>query len=706
MPRVEVTDPDVLKAFGPAPSGGTGPSGRQEVTDPDVLKAFGATPTVVQEAPAAIAASAPPTRVALGEQAPGDASAAVGAGILEGVPIAGPAAKGGLDRVAAFIRAVQNGTSYTDELKNVQDFSKATEDAHPWAATGGRIGGSVAAGLAAAPVVGPALAALPRVGAVAGATAGGAAIGSVDGAIRAEPGNRAEGAVIGGALGGAGGAVGASVADLAGAGIRGAVNAVTRAGALRGVGLSTPAANVLTRTLEADGSFGGQGARNLAAAGPEAMLADAGGNAAGVLDTAMQRGGPGANFARQAIEDRAARAGQTVNAALDQGLGPAQGVQTTTTNLRTGTAAARRNAYDTAYDTPIDYSAQTGRDVEEAVQRVPPDVINTANRLMSIEGHQSRQIRINMNDDGTYTYERQPDVRQIDYITRALNQHASSGEGQGALGGQTDIGRAYGNLARDIRQPLRANVPEYGTALDTAAHPIEARNALNFGATLLRPNVARDVVAETMKGMSQAEQTHVRLGLRAQIDETVANVKRTITDPNVDARQAMQSIKDLSSDAARDKLRLVLGQQQADALLGQVDQAAQAFQLRAATTRNSATFARQATNQAVRDATEPGVFGQALRGKPIKVGQAVAQAATGTRPADDLARQDGIYNEISRALTERRGADAMNLLARLAQANRQTQRADTLARLYAPYAGGAVGGASYQGTKRLLEQPR
>ncbi len=50
---------------------------------------------------------------------------------------------------------------------------------------------------------------------------------------------------------------------------------------------------------------------------------------------------------------------------------------------------------------------------------------------MQLEGNQSQQILARVGDDGAVTFERLPDVRQIDYITRALRQAAESGEGQG-----------------------------------------------------------------------------------------------------------------------------------------------------------------------------------------------------------------------------------------------------------------------------------
>jgi hypothetical protein len=129
-------------------------------------------------------------------------------------------------------------------------------------------------------------------------------------------------------------------------------------------------------------------------------------------------------------------------------------------NIRTGTAAARRNSYDSAYAQPIDYSVPEGQALEEMLPQIPPDVLRTANRIMQVRREpQSAQIILRQNPDGSVTVGRLPDVRQWDYISRAMNELAAGQEGTGALGGQTAIGSGFQNWARDIRGTLRGLVP-------------------------------------------------------------------------------------------------------------------------------------------------------------------------------------------------------------------------------------------------------
>ena len=100
---------------------------------------------------------------------------------------------------------------------------------------------------------------------------------------------------------------------------------------------------------------------------------------------------------------------------------------------------------------------------------------------MRTEGAKSKQIKATILKDGTVKFDVLPDVRQVDYITRGLNQVADIQAGKGALGGTTQLGRSYGNLSRELRGLTKELVPEYATALKLAADPIQARKALQTG---------------------------------------------------------------------------------------------------------------------------------------------------------------------------------------------------------------------------------
>lgn len=499
----------------------------------------------------------------------------------------------------------------------------------------------------------------------------GAGLGGIYGAAEGEglSGRLAEGA-RGAGFGAAAGGAFPILSQGVASGWRAFKNARAANEVAKQTGVSPEVMRMMGNVLEADGTIGATGAANMARAGSEAMLADAGPNARAVLDTAIQRGGPGGVVARDAIAGRAGRGAHDLTTALDDALGVPEGVTASRTAIRQGSAGARGTAYDAAYGSPIDYASPAGQTLEGLIRsRVPPSAISDANKLMRLEGHASKQILANVADDGSVTFQTMPDVRQIDYITRALNLAAESGEGAGAMGGQTTIGKAYQNLSRDIRDTLRGHVPAYDNALKVAADPIQRSKAVEFGSKLLSPSMTRDAAAETVRGMTDAERRAVAQGARSNIDDAMARVSRTVMDGDTEAREAIKALKELSSRANREKLALVIGQDKADNLFREVDRVATSFDLRASVAQNSKTYARGATDDRIKQMTQPGVVGKAAQGQPINAAKRIVQLLTGHTPEKIVAREDAIYSDLAKLLTKP-AQDAVPLFQGIGKLNR------------------------------------
>lgn len=593
-------------------------------------------------------------------------------GTLDGLPVIGPAVLGGTERAAAGIASVIDGESYLDNLKQGQNAVQNAQDANPLATIAGNVAGGVlgtAPLVAAAPAAfGISAASVPARAITAGLSGG--ALGAADGAVR----GGTEGAMWGAGLGAGLGAAGPIVGNAAGAAYRNVASRLSQGEAARIAGTSRPAVDVVARGLAADNA---QGAVNqsIRTAGPEAMLADAGPSTLSMLDTAIQRAGPGAGEAAQRIGARSTRASQSINNALDTALGPDQGTLAPLADLRRQTSPITHEAYhgpNGAYAQPIDYADPRGQALEAMVRnRVPGGAIQKANELMRINGEESRQIMARVADDGTVTFETLPDVRQIDYMTRALRQTGQRGDGKGAMGGNTAEGRAYMNLATQMRNVLGGLVPEYRAALNTAADPIGRREAREFGRSLLRSNVPRDEADEFIAGLSQVELQDLRGGVRADVGEALANVKRSITDPNVDARQGITALKQFSSDAARHKINAILPPGEAATFLREIDQAARSFEIRAGVATNSRTYGRQAAERAVEQANAPSIAMTAASGRPVMTMQSIMESLSGTGKADTLARQDAAWGEIANLLTQpagRAGGTFMQALQNAARA--------------------------------------
>lgn len=585
------------------------------------------------------------------------------------------ASLGWADEVGAAIGApVRRMTGQADSFR--EGFQQAREEGmndvlrfreqHPRLAFGAELAGGLAAGGVGFVRSGASMAArnLPTL-MRQGASTGGV-LGAIGGAGYAED-DRLAGAAFGGAAG-------LVLGGLAPAAIRGgeqAANAardwLSRRSTAETAGVRPATLNVMRDIMRADDSLGPIGQANISRAGPDAMLADAGPSARSLLDTAIQRSGPAGAVASRAIEGRAARANQTLGDALDTSLGR-RGESPSREIVPYGAPRPNptRDAYNAAYASPIDYSGARGMQIERTLGRVPGDIVRRANRLMQVEGEDSAQILARFADDGSATFERLPDVRQIDYITRALQDVSRRGDGQGALGGNTAEGRAYGMLARDLRRLLREEVPAYGDALERASSDIGKFQAERFGRTMLRPSVSRADVADELSDMSQIERRYAALGVREQFDDTLANVRRAVTDANMDAREAMTGLRELSSRASREKIGMLLGEDQAQALFRQLDQVSAALELRASTAANSRTFARTAMDEAVRGQTDDGVMNAIRRGEPMNVPRRLWQNLTGATEHDLRRQQDRTYEEIVRLLTEPQGPRAAATMREIA----------------------------------------
>lgn len=549
-----------------------------------------------------------------------------------------------------------NGKPYSEILPLVREQQGIDIEEHPVANLAGMGVGIIPSVMA----LGPAAASRPTLaGQVGVGAATGGGLGAAQGFGTGEGGfvPRAQNAAVQGGIGAAVGGAVPLVANAAGATYRGVRDWMAQNAAARQAGANPAAVQRITELLAADDTLGTTGRANIARAGPDAMLADAGPNAQQALDAAVQFGGRGTIGTRQAIDARAGRAADDMTAALDLHLGgPPVGVETARAGIRTAARPALNEAYDAAYSLPINYADDVGQRLEGMVKnRVPQGAIQAANNLMRTEGAQSQQILAHVDDAGNVVFERMPDVRQIDYITRGLRQMAESGEGAGALGGQTQLGAAYQNLARDLRTTLREAVPEYGNALDTAADPISRSQAIRFGSNVLNKGITRDEVAREAAGMSVAERQAAAQGIRSQIDEQMSNVQRALTDPNMDAREAVAGLKTLSSRATREKVAHIIGDDAAAQLFGDIDRAAMSFDLRAAIANNSKTFTRGALDEGITADVQPGALRTLGSGKPLKAGQRLAETIMGTNPQQLYGAKQDIYAEIADLLTRPAG---------------------------------------------------
>ena len=535
-----------------------------------------------------------------------------------------------------------------------------------------------------------------------GAVAGGAA-GAAEGAVYGygegtTPGGRMAEAQSGAAFGGAIGGIGGAAAPIIEAGVRNVTSLIRRSDIAQiaaSFGISPNAARVIKNTFDMGGDMT-EAMQRLQQAGSEGMLADAGEAAQALLDATAASGPEAAAAARRPIEERMARVGGQLETGLTQQLGqPAAGPGSAVSDIMARTRDQRGTLYDEAYRQPIDYAAGQGQNIEAILRdRIEPNVlgeaIREANAEMADRGLTNQQIMAQIAPDGSVTFAEMPNVRQLDELIKSLNALARNARNtEGMVPIETPQSLRYRRQAQDLRQALidatGGDSSPYRAAVQLGGDTIAERNAYELGERLLSPGTRiEDVALELGPNPSAAQIEAAQRGLRTRIDQVVGDVRRIPSDPNIDARQALATLREMSSDNARAKISQLMGGN-ADELFRMLDEAMVAAETRAAMSANSRSAVRLSTQQNVADLTAPGVAGQALRGDPINTTRALIQAVTGYTDEFSAQQRQRVYQDIARALTEARGEDAqiaLRVLQRAMEGQRLTdQQTDMLARL-------------------------
>ena len=632
----------------------------------------------------------------------------------QGIPFIGEYTDEAAGKLAGLIDGPEADARTSRAVRETQD---AMGRAYPKTSGALQIGGGLVGGAVMARAAGPAvLAAAPAslagrvvAGAVAGAGAGaieggvsgyGAGVG--DSRMRAAGDRAALGAAFGGLVGG--------VAPVVGAGVKNALEWMKGrdTGVIANVlGVSKGAAKVIKASVEAD-DFNAA-AKALKRSGGDAMLADAGPAFSQLLDTSIQTSGSAARIGRDAVEGRAAAAGKKLEATFDAVLGKAAGVRNASRGISARTSGARQSAYDTAYGSPIDYASPQGRTIEGVFGRIPDKTlgaaISEANDAMKAAGVKNLQIMAKIADDGSVTFTKMPNVQQLDEIKKALGTIAQN-ETDAVTGKITGAGLRAKKLASDLRDAITAAVPSYEKAVKLGGDKIAEDAALDAGRKLLSPATTRETVRDMFANPSIAATDAARRGLREHIDETLSNVRAVVSDTNIDAREALKAVKDMSSKAAREKVEIVLGRPKANRLFSALDEASAHLELRAAVARNSATASRQAGQAMAKEVTAPGPIGMLAEASPVKAGRRIVQLFTGTTPERKSVEAQAIFAEIARALTAKRGPEAAAALRLVENAIEgqpiSTQEATAIARAFTT--AGAL--SAYQSGTRLLPTPQ
>lgn len=429
-------------------------------------------------------------------------------------------------------------------------------------------------------------------------------------------------------------------------------------------GVSDETAQMLKRAFQSDDP---DMVRRLAAAGDEATLADATPAARTLLDAATARGGEATDIVNSAVRGRNARSAQRLTDAMDTTMGAPRGPMATAREIAEKSRPARKAAYDAAYDTPIDYASEAGRNVEAVLRRVDPSdldaAIKSANKLIRAEGDTAaRQIRATIGDGGEVVFDEMPSVRQLDTLKRALDSVGQSRKDQ--FGRETLESGVAGRLAGDLRQALveatGGDSGTYAAALRAGGDKLQLDEGLSFGLEALKngSKTTVEAVKEKVGDMTPDAREALKTGVRSYLDDLLGRARAIGTSVDIDdtgVEEAKAALRNLSSRNARQKLLAILGPEDYRTLAPALNEALASQSMAVSTATNSKTAMRQQALSDAREILEPGMVGQAMRGQPLDAARRLTQTVLGTTPSDDLMRDEQMWKEIASTLAARRG---------------------------------------------------
>lgn len=503
---------------------------------------------------------------------PGSPAAAVGAGIISGIPVVGPTVMDKAQRGLAHVRAYSSGQPYDQELENVRQFTQGTVAESPNAETFGKVLGGVV-GLAPVASTGAGAAALGMRGnmltrALAGG-ASGAAIGAADAAARGEDAGRAAamGSFIGTGTPIVGRAIGMAAAP--------AINRLTTV-AQNTFGGSSRANNALLAAVEASGqdisALRAELARN-----PNLALADLS-PALREQVVGLAQGGPqAAKIQNWVTARRGAQAGQ-LRDSFDDAIGAAPDPVA----LREQLAGVAKTNADAAF-----------RPILKAAKPVDLEGLSESTRAQIAQARE--RVLAPMTDDARAALS---EAEQLHLTQQQLRKEATT-----LASSSTGSDRLAADGIRTVRQQLidridTATGGKFRPAQKQFADDTAVREAFDDGMQALdrvrsgakglesRPEALR----RDWAGMSEAQREAYREGVRTQLAATMS--------ANRNPARAGEAITD--ADFSRQKLAIIFGDDEAGRLLRAVEDSRRIADTNNRVFSGSDTAQRQAARESVR----------------------------------------------------------------------------------------------------------
>lgn len=298
--------------------------------------------------------------------------------------------------------------------------------------------------------------------------------------------------------------------------------------------------------------------------GPDAMLMDLGPNLQQRAGGLASVPGPARQNVFNAVEGRAKAAGARIQDDVQNTFGVGQSQFAMLRDIDEAQAAASRPLYDAVRPRPLNESPNI-----RFVTQTPMGqrAFNQARQMAANDGFDTSTLTVGL----------------LDYAKRALDDIAGTARRTGA----NNEARQAADLARILTREADDQVPAYASARETYAGFAKVQDAVEYGNNIFSRRVSPDEFRARFDEMSPSEQEALIQGARTAIEEAMGNA---VNDPLAVRNLLRRSFNE-------DKLKTLLGEQEAANLMRIVDREQTFGDTRNVVTQNSQTAARQAAQQ-------------------------------------------------------------------------------------------------------------
>lgn len=407
-------------------------------------------------------------------------------------------------------------------------------------------------------------------------------------------------------------------------------------------------------------------------AGTQAMVGDATEAVKTLLDMIAASGNEAAEIVTNSILKRSQTVAGTTNNTLNKNIaslpnmtgtkkaeGILQDAKTVAIEQAKKSAPKREKAYQKAYDTKINYNSAAGEAVLDVLKRIPNKLkqaaIDEANDILQMEGKELGQMTLVVGKDGLLKFVQQPNMKQLDHIKRALSELAYDPINL------TGLASKAGDMRYQLTEALKILNPNYQKALKLGQENITRKNAVEIGENAMKPTTTVAELSEKLNNpnIGIEERQMVALGLRAELDRMLGNVK-AIATAGSDIQEMKKLLAEFSSRNAKAKLRLLIPEDKAfNAVNSELAKARAVIDLQNSVNINSKTYTRTALNEELIEVVEGGAAKTASRGEYSKAGAKFVDKLLKVKEITDNDRAV-IMKELALVMVEKRGNEARN----------------------------------------------